>query len=455
MNRVDFVPRDRDTSMLLPPNLQDWLPKNHLARFIVEVVEQMDLSHIEDSYSGQGGRRPFAPKMLVALLLYGYATGIFSSRKLEQACLDSVAFRYISANTSPDHDTIAAFRKRVLPYLPDLFLHVLRIAKEVGMLSVGTLSVDGTKIKANASKHHALSHGYTTKLQAKLRREIAKLMSIAERSEKTEQEKSLDIPNEIRRREDLIKSIAQARKKIEAMEQQRIDEVKKKYEERIEKRRQKEQETGKKAQGREPQLPDLTINEKAQINLTDEESRIMPTSGEAFVQGYNAQAGVSTVGQFIVTTDVVQAPNDKEQIIPFLAEAKALPSELGTVENVLGDTGYFSRANTEACERDNVVPYLAVGRQEHHSWLDEQLLDAGSAPTLDDSVARLRYRLKTEEGRGLYRKRKSTVETAFGVIKSALGFRSFLLRGLENVQGEWKLVCAAYNLKHLFNVLPA
>jgi transposase len=272
MNRVNFVPRDRDTSMLLPPNLQDWLPKNHLARFIVEVVEQMDLSQIEDSYSGQGGNHPFAPKMLVALLLYGYATGIFSSRKLEQACLDSVAFRYISANTSPDHDTIAAFRKRVLPYLPDLFLHVLRIAKEVGMLSVGTLSVDGTKIKANASKHHALSHGYTTKLQAKLRREITKLMSIAEKAEKTEQEKSLDIPNEIRRREDLIESIAQARKKIEVMEQQRIDEVKKKYEERIEKRRQKEQETGKKAQGRDPHMPDLTITAVCQRNHISDSS---------------------------------------------------------------------------------------------------------------------------------------------------------------------------------------
>jgi transposase len=455
MNKANFVSRDRDTSMLLPANLQDWLPENHLARFIVEVVEQMDLSRIEDSYSGQGGSRPFSPKMLLALLLYGYATGIFSSRKLEQACLDSVAFRYISANTSPDHDTIAAFRKRVLPYLPDFFLHVLRIAKEVGLISVGTLSVDGTKIKANASKHHALSHGYTTKLQAKLRREITKLMSIAEKAEKTEKEKSLDIPNEIRRREDLIKGITRAREKIEVMEQQRIDEVKKKYEERIEKRRQKEQETGKKAQGHEPQLPDLTINEKAQINLTDEESRIMPTSAENFIQGYNAQAGVSIVGQFIVTADVVQAPNDKEQIVPFLADVKALPPELGTVENVLGDTGYFSRANTEACERDNVVPYLAVGRQKHHTWLDAQLQDVESAPAADDAVARLKHRLKTEEGRRLYSKRKSTVETAFGVIKSALGFRSFLLRGLQNVQGEWQLVCAAYNLKHLFNVLPA
>jgi hypothetical protein len=151
----------------------------------------------------------------------------------------------------------------------------------------------------------------------------------------------------------------------------------------------------------------------------------------------------------------VQAPNDKEQIVPFLAEAKALPPELGTVENVLGDTGYFSRANTEACERNNVVPYLATGRQKHHTWLDAQLQDVEAAPTADDAVSRLKHRLKTEEGRRLYGKRKSTVETAFGVIKSALGFRSFLLRGLQNVQGEWKLVCAAYNLKHLFNVLPA
>jgi transposase len=449
MSQAKFVLRDRETSMLLPPNLQDWLPDGHLARFIVEAVEQLDLRRVENSYEGRGGSLAYAPKMLTALLLYGYATGIFSSRKLERACHDSIAFRYITANTSPDHDTIAAFRLRILPYLPDIFLHVLRIAKELGMLKVGTISVDGTKIKANASKHHALSHSYTSKLTAKLRREITRLLKIAEQAEKSEQERALDIPAEITRREDLIKSIAVARKKIEEMEAKRLAELKAKYEERMEQRRAREEETGRKARGREPQLPELVVNGKAQVNLTDEESRIMPTA-DGFVQGYNAQAGVTTDGQFIVSGDVVQDTNDKQQVVPMLESLRALPEDLGKVENLLGDAGYYSKANAEACERAEIVPYLAMGRQEHHAWLDANLADETPPPGPDAGVVpRMAHRLRTKEGREIYGKRKSSVEPTFGITKSVMGFRAFFLRGLEKVRGEWKLVCTAYNLRHL------
>jgi len=308
--------------MLLAPNLQDWLPQDHLARFIVEAVEQLDLRRIENSY-GCRGNLAYPPKMLVALLVYGYATGVFSSRKLERACYESVPFRFIAANQSPDHDTIAAFRKRILPELPDIFLQVLRIAKELGMLQVGTISVDGTKIKANASKHHALSHSYTSKLTAKLRREITKLLKLAEEAERKETPGGLDIPAEIARREQLIENIAAARKKIETMESQRHAELKAKYEERMARRKAREEETGRKVRGREPQLPSLDVNPKAQVNLTDEESRIMPTA-DGFVQGYNAQAAVTTDGQFIVCTNVVQDANDKNQIKPMLGAVEKL-----------------------------------------------------------------------------------------------------------------------------------
>jgi len=444
-----FLSRDRETPMLLPPSLQDWLPPDHLARFIVEAVEQLDLRRIEESYECRGNLA-YSPKLLVALLVYGYSAGVFSSRKLERACSDSVAFRFVAANQAPDHDTIAAFRKRILPELQDIFLQVLRIAKELGLLKVGIVSVDGTKIKANASKHHALSHSYTGKLTAKLRREIAKLLKMAEAAERDEEKSGLDIPAEITRREQLIKSIADARKKIEATEKLRHAELQEKYDERMKKRKEHKEKTGKNMRGREPELPDLTINPKAQINLTDEESRIMPTAAESFVQGYNAQAGVTTQGQFIVYADVVQDTNDKKQVKPALDALSGLPDDLGKVEALLGDCGYFSRENTELCEAAKITPYLAMRRDAHHTWLEAQLAKAKEAPEPDaDAVTRMAHRLQSKEGREIYGKRKSSVEPTFGIQKSVMGFRTFFLRGLENVRAEWKLVCTAYNLKHM------
>jgi transposase len=445
-----FLSRDRETPMLLPPSLQDWLPKDHLARFIVEAVEQLDLRRIEELYECHGNLA-YAPKLLVALLVYGYATGIFSSRRLERACSDSVAFRFVAANQSPDHDTIAAFRKRILPELPDIFLQVLRIAKELGMLKVGIVAVDGTKIKANASKNHALSHSYTSKLTAKLRREISKLLKIAEAAERDEEKPNLDIPTEISRREQLIKSIADARKKIEAMEEKRHAELQAKYDERMENRRKREEETGKKTRGRELKLPDLSVNPKAQVNLTDEESRIMPTANAGFVQGYNAQAGVTVDGgQLIVYADVVQNTNDKKLVMPAVDALSNLPGDLGKVEAFLGDSGYFSRENTECCEAAKITPYLAMRRDAHHTWLEAKLSESKEAPSPDaDAVKRMAHRLQSQEGREIYGKRKSSVEPTFGIQKSVMGFRAFLLRGLENVQGEWRLVCTAYNLKRM------
>jgi transposase len=447
-----FVTSDRDTPMLMSPSLQDWLPAKHLARLIVETVEQLDLRAIEDSYAGRG-ERAYRPKMLVALLLYGYATGVFSSRKLERSCFESVVFRFIAANTSPDHDTIADFRKRILPELPGIFLQVLLVAKELGVLRVGQISLDGTKIKANASKHHALSYAHAGKIKAKLRREIARLMKLAQAAE-NERDPEMNIPDEIKRREDLVAKIDEARAKIEEREAVRHKHIKAKHAERLAQRKE-QQRYGRKPKGPRPKLPQLRVEPTAQVNLTDEESRIMPTSC-GFVQGYNAQAAVSIDSQLIVHAHITQATNDKQQLVPALEGLQALPESLGVLSDIVADAGYYSEANVLACEEAGVTPYVAMSRERHHSWLEAKLSKPNSTPGEDASAAnRMAYRLQTPDGRKLYAKRKSTVETTFGIVKSAIGFRSFLLRGSKKVEGEWKLVCTAYNLKRLYSLVAA
>jgi transposase/IS5 family transposase len=438
--------------MLMSPSLQDWLPAKHLARLIVETVEQLDLRGIEDSYAGRG-ERAYRPKMLVALLLYGYATGVFSSRKLERSCFESVVFRYIAANTSPDHDTIADFRRRILPDLPGIFLQVLLVANELGVLKVGQISLDGTKIKANASKHHALSYAHAGKIKAKLRREIARLMKLAQAAE-NERDPEMNIPDEIKRREDLVAKIDEARAKIEEREAVRHKHIKARHAERLAQRKEHRR-NGKKPKGPRPKLPQLRVEPTAQVNLTDEESRIMPTS-DGFVQGYNAQAAVDIESQLIIHAHVTQATNDKQQLVPTLEGLQALPESLGALGDIVADAGYYSEANAVACEDAGVTPYLAMSRERHHSWLDAKLRKAKSKPSQDASPAdRMAYRLQTSDGHELYSKRKSTVETTFGILKSAMGFRSFLLRGLTKVEGELQLVCTAYNFKRLYSLVAA
>ena len=453
MSAGRFVTSDRETPMLMSPSLQDWLLPTHMARFVVEAVESLDLRAIEDSYAGRG-ELAYRPKMLVALLCYAYAVGVFSSRKIEQACFDSIAFRYITANTSPDHDTIADFRRRVLPLLPSIFVQVLQIAKEVGLLRLGQVSLDGSKIKANASKHHALSYKHAGKIKAKLRREVARLLKLAEKAD-NEPVTGLDIPAEIARRENLITAIDEARAKIEAREAERHAAIKAQHAERLAQRREQQQRTGKKPKGSHPKLPKLRVEPTAQVNLTDEESRIMPAA-DGFIQGYNAQAAVTMDSRFVVSADVTQATNDKAQLEPALEQLATLPATLGSVEAVAADAGYYSATNVNACENAGVTPYLAMRREAHHSWLAVQLRTPDAEPKADASaVDRMAYRLQSEDGRKLYGKRKDTVEPVFGIIKSAMGFRAFLLRGLEKVRGEWKLVCTAYNLKHLHALVAA
>ena len=334
---ANFRPIDRDTGFLMPPSVNEWLPERHLARFIVEVVEALDLRSIIGSYQGKGSS-PYHPSMLLAMLLYGYATGVFSSRKLERATYDSVAFRFIAANQHPDHDTIANFRRRFLKEIEGLFVEVLKIAREMGMLNLGTVGLDGTKVHANASRHSALSHGHLTKIEEQLKAEVAELLKKAEAADQAEVPDGMSIPDELKRREDRLAKLAEAKAKIEARAKERFEQEQAEYEAKMKARAAKEADTGRKSGGRPPQPPTEGPRPDDQINLTDEESRIMPVAGGGYEQCYNAQAMVAAGSMLVVATDVVQACNDKQQVVPMVEKLEALPEELGKPGVLLADT---------------------------------------------------------------------------------------------------------------------
>src|SRR5712691_12238419 len=327
----NFRQVDRQTGFLLPPSVDEWLPEQHLARFVVEVIERQDLSAMVKSYRGSGSAS-YHPSMLLGLVVYGYATGIFSSRKLERATYDSVAFRFIAANDHPDHDTIATFRRRFLKEIEGLFVQVLALAREMGILKMGTVALDGTKIHANASRHSALSYEYAGKIEAQLQAEVAELLARAEAADKAEVPDGMSIPEELARREKRLAKLAEARAKIEARAKERYEREKAEHEAKLAAREAKTKATGKKPGGKPPQPPAEGALPTDQINLTDEESRIMPVAGGGFEQCYNAQAVVAAGSLLVVAAQVVQAPNDKQQIEPMLKRIEALPADLGKPE---------------------------------------------------------------------------------------------------------------------------
>lgn len=444
---VGFIDCDRNATYLLPPCLDDWLPEDHLARFVVEIVEKLDLRSLKESYAGRGSY-PYNPVMLTALLFYGYATGVFSSRKLEKSTYDSVAFRYMAANTHPDHDTIAAFRRRFLPELAKIFVRILEIAHGTGVLKLGSVSLDGTKVKANASRHKALSYEHACKLEEQLKTEVAALLKQAEAADQTDVPDGMSIPEELARREERLKAIAEAKVEIEQRAAARHTAEQEAYEKKMAERVRKEQETDRKPKGSVPKPPVPGPAGKDQVNLTDGESRIMP-SGGGFEQAYNAQAAVDTASMLIIAGDVSQNPNDKQELKPALDAIGTLPENLGAVNTLIADSGYCSEANVVSCEEKQITPYIAPGRERHNQSPMERFSEPPPLPEDADSVTRMKHRLKTIAGKVIYAKRKSTVEPVFGIIKAVMGFRSFLLRGLDLVNGEWKLVCIAWNLKRL------
>lgn len=440
-----FVTVDRGTDYLLPPSVEEWLPSGHMARFVVEVVERLDLSALKRAYAGRGSDAHH-PSVLLALLIYGYATGTYSSRAIERATYDSLAFRYIAANTHPDHDTINHFRGRFLEQIKVLFVQVLEIAAAMKLLHLGTISLDGTKIKANASRHSALSYGHAKGLRERLVAEVSELMRRAQAAEAVPDQVSL--PDEIDRRQSRVAALDAAIAKIEAQAKERDLNDAAAFAAKLA-RRQARQAQGKRP-GAKPKPPTSGPREMDQINLTDEESRIMPAPGGGFDQAYNAQAAVDTESLLIVGQALTQATNDKQQVEPMLAELRALPESVGSAQTLLADTGYFSEANVNACVKAGLEPLIAIGREAHHWPLDERLREPPAPPPVNaDALTQMQHALKTPEGRARYARRKCTVEPVFGIVKQVMRFRQFLLRGLTKVQGEWNLICMAWNIKRM------
>ena len=443
-----FHPIDRDTDFLLPPSVQEWLPEAHLARYVAAVVENLDLSEIERAYAGRGSDA-YHPALLLSLLIYGYATGTFSSRKIERATYDSLAFRYLACNRHPDHDTLATFRRRFGKQFESAFVQVLQVAHENQLSRFGTVSLDGTKIHANASRHSALSYEHAVKLEAQLKAEVQELFALAEAADQTAVPDGMSVPAEITHRKDQIKAIMQAKTQIEARCRERYAREKAEFDLKMAARQAKEAETGKKPGGKKPTPPTDTPRAEDQINLTDDESRIMKVSGGGFEQCYNAQAAVDTESMLVVAPYITQATNDKQQIQPALDKIEALPEGLNAPETLLADTGYFSEQNVKACIEAEVEPMISVGRDAHHPGWKERFSEPGPLPANATPVERMKYVLETRAGKARYALRKQTVEPVFGIIKSVMGFRQFMLRGLENVGHEWTLVCLAWNLKRM------
>lgn len=442
-----FIPVDRQTQYLLPPSVEEWLPQNHLARFIVEVIDQLDLSDLTRAYRGRGSAAHH-PAVLLGLLIYGYATGVPSSRKIERATYDSVAFRYIAANTHPDHDTLATFRRRFGSQLEQLFVQVLVLAREMGMLKVGKISVDGTKVKANASKHRALSWGHLVKIEKLLQDEVKQLLAMAESEDRKNVPDGMNVPQEIARREERLAALAQAKRKLEARAGERDAVQQAEFEDKTA-RREAQRKAGKKPRGKDPEPPATGPRDKDQISLTDDQSRIMKVSGGGFEQCYNGQCAVDTGSMLIVATGVTQACNDKEQVMPMLATLKSHEAELGMPQQLCADTGYFSAANVNACVEAKIEPLIAMGREAHYPPLLARWTEPEALTEDADAVARMVHRLKTKGGRADYALRKQTVEPVFGVIKQVMKFRQFLLRGVEKVRHEWNLVALAWNMKRM------
>ena len=450
-SQATFRPFEPDQLFLLPPDMKDWLPEGDLVFFISDLVGQLDLSAIYDAYDGsRGGQPPYHPRMMTALLLYAYCKGVPSSRKIEQATHDSVAFRVLTANQQPDHDTIAEFRRRHLKALAGLFVQILRLCQQAGLVKLGHVSLDGTKVRANASKHKAMSYDRMEKKAAELRKEVERLLAEADRVDAEEDalygkgRRGDELPDELQRRETRLAKIEQAMAELEAEAKGRADA------QRAEQREKAEacEREGKKPRGKKPKPPDDKPPPKSQRNFTDPESRIMKDgASKSFEQAYNCQAAVDAEAQVIVSTNVTQQTNDKQQVTPLIENLKTnTDGEKPRVASA--DSGYFSEANIDYLADETIDAYVATGRLKH----DETPPPAprGRIPHNATTKERMARKLRTMKGRATYKRRKAIVEPVFGQIKEARGLRRFSLRGLSNVTAEWELICLTHNVLKLF-----
>ena len=440
-----FRTPDYEATLRTPILLGEALPVDHLARFVVEIISQLDLSKIYAGYADRGGEA-IAPEVLLGLLFYGYATGTFSSRKLEKATYENLGFRYVGGGLHPDHDTIANFRTTFLVELEDLFVQILMLAKLAGKLALGNLSLDGSKIHADASKSHAVSYGRLIQLEAELRAEVGELLQLGEQADQGE----IQLPKiwSCQMRLACARSvwkIWQTRKPCWKPEPKNaMKRRKRNMTEKCENEKPKRANIASARVGERPNRP-KQVREKDQYNFTDPESRIMKNStNDGFDQHYNVQAAVDQDSLLIVATSLSNHPNDKREAEPTL---EGLSPRLGQPAAAALDNGFFSEHNILAFEQRGIEPYIATGREAHHIDLNTLLGKTLSVPPDDATpLEKMAYKLSTEIGQAIYRLRKCTVEPVIGIIKEILGFRQFSLRGLRKVSGEWCLVCLAFNL---------
>jgi transposase len=444
--RVDYEKSGQQTV-----TIDDCLPCDHLARFIVSMITLLDLSAIYAQYGPVGGV-PYAPEVLLGLLIYGYATGVFSSRKIEQGTYETIPFRFIAGGLHPDHDTLANFRKTFLAEFVEVFVQVLVVAHELGYLKLGNISLDGSKIHADASKSKAVSYGYLPKLEQRLQAEVEELVRLGEKADTDELPEGLNLEAEISMRQERLLNLAQARAVLEARAQARYELEQAEYEAKMRAREERAKESGRKAGGRPPQPPVAGPRNKDQYNFTDPDAQIMKNStNKGFDQHYNAQAAVEQQSLLIVAPTLSNHPVDTNEAIPTV---DAIPTQLGKPNAAAMDRNYFSPSNIKDFEARGIEPYIATGREPHHRNWRQFFAQAPAPPSEQASpIVKMAYKLQTDLGQAIYRLRKCTVEPVIGIIKEVMGFRQFSLRGLAAAAGEWCLVCLAYNLKRLHTLM--
>lgn len=451
-----FVSVDRNQPLLLPPDLRDWVPEDDLVHFVILAVESLPGERFHVNRRGSGSAQ-YPPPMMLALLIYCYANGIFSSRRIERATYRDIAVRFLTGDTHPDHDTIAAFRRQNLDVVAECFVHVLELAREMKLLKVGTVSVDGTKLKANASKNRNVRYDRAGELAETLRGEVQELLEQAERKDQGDETDGQRLPDEMTRRESLLRNLEAARERIEERGRQRAEGEREEY-----KRKLRERAKRKGPRGSEVKKPDDSPRPKDQDNLTDPDSRLMcKNKRSGFEQAYNAQAAVDADGsQLVLGARVTQCGGDKSELA---ATVNAIPQQLGRPATVLADNGYLSEKQARALEGKGATPAMEVLVSVHAEAKElrrkhdfrPQTETKKKLQTRSAFILQMKARMEQDDARKKYRLRKQTVEPVFGIIKKCMGFTQFHLRGLEKVSGEWQLLALAYNCKRLWNMSRA
>jgi len=441
---------DRDTPLLLPPDLRDWVPEDDMVHFVMEAVEGVHMGAFRVNVRGTGSAQ-YPPRMMLGLLIYCYSHGMFGSRRIERATYRDVGVRLLSGDTHPDHDTICKFRRENAEAFSAAFVHVLELAREMGVLKVGTVSVDGTHIRANASKDCNVTYERAGELREQLESDIAHLMEQAEQEDQEEEDDGERLPREIARREKLQAKMEAARARLEAEAKRRAQAERQDYEKKLAAR---EKRSGRR-KGPKPKPPKDDPNPNAQTNLTDGDSALMRKSKrESYTQSYNAQIAVDADGsQLILSNHVSRCASDANELKPAL---EGIAEVLGCPHRALADSGYANPGAIEEVEAGGIDLYVSVGREDGnyertYDYRPDSVRQKPPKKVTDKRLLAMQAKLSTEEGKKIYRKRQQTAEPPFGIIKAAMGFRQFLLRGHKKVQGEWELVCLAYNVKRLWN----